>query len=201
VAVVSVRWSDSASLDKLTAHRACLLCVNHSLPIYVLPINDTFRNEDYAHLAATLLSGKYAGKVILIAWHHAKTPQLATALGATPLRPLARTAVRPHLAHRLRQPQSRAHGPATRPDARRFKVALESGLFTLFWKHTSWLSLRVHKSGEAATIRQECLIIVDRALMGLWIRFAFTRMGSNGALGHNALPQRCELAGVLNQNS
>jgi broad specificity phosphatase PhoE len=49
-----------------------------------LPINDTFRNEDYTHLAATLLSGKYDGKVILIAWHHGKTPQLATALGATP---------------------------------------------------------------------------------------------------------------------
>jgi hypothetical protein len=49
-----------------------------------LPINDTFRNDDYPHLAATLLSGKYAGKVILIAWHHGKVPQLATALGATP---------------------------------------------------------------------------------------------------------------------
>lgn len=49
-----------------------------------LPINDTFLNEDYANLAATLLSGKYAGKVILIAWHHGKTPQLAIALGATP---------------------------------------------------------------------------------------------------------------------
>jgi hypothetical protein len=49
-----------------------------------LPINDTFLNEDYAHLAATLLSGKYAGKIVLVAWHHGKTPQLATALGATP---------------------------------------------------------------------------------------------------------------------
>jgi hypothetical protein len=49
-----------------------------------LSINDTFQNDDYAYLAATLLSGKYAGKVILIAWHHGKVPQLARALGATP---------------------------------------------------------------------------------------------------------------------
>jgi hypothetical protein len=49
-----------------------------------LPINDAFNNEDYANLAAALLSGKYAGKVILIAWHHGKTPQLAAAHCASP---------------------------------------------------------------------------------------------------------------------
>lgn len=49
-----------------------------------LPIDDRFRDEDYAALASTLLSGKYAGKVVLIVWHHGKIPQLATALGATP---------------------------------------------------------------------------------------------------------------------
>jgi hypothetical protein len=49
-----------------------------------LPIDDSFLNDDYAGLAAALLSGKYAGKVVLVAWHHGKIPQLATALGATP---------------------------------------------------------------------------------------------------------------------
>jgi hypothetical protein len=49
-----------------------------------LPIDDSFSNDDYSALAATLLSGKYAGKVVLVVWHHGKIPQLATALGATP---------------------------------------------------------------------------------------------------------------------
>jgi len=49
-----------------------------------LPINDSFENDDFAGLAATLLSGKYAGKVVLVVWHHGKIPQLAAALGATP---------------------------------------------------------------------------------------------------------------------
>ena len=49
-----------------------------------LPIDDSFRDEDYEDLAAALLSGKYAGKVVLVAWHRGKIPQLATALGATP---------------------------------------------------------------------------------------------------------------------
>lgn len=49
-----------------------------------LPIDSTILNDDYAALASTLLSGKYAGKVVLVAWHHGNIPQLATALGATP---------------------------------------------------------------------------------------------------------------------
>ena len=49
-----------------------------------LPIDDSFKNEDYPALAAALLSGKYAGKVVLVVWHHGKIPQLASALGATP---------------------------------------------------------------------------------------------------------------------
>jgi hypothetical protein len=49
-----------------------------------LPIDDSFKDEDYEDLAADLLSGKYAGKVVLVAWHRGKIPQLATALGATP---------------------------------------------------------------------------------------------------------------------
>jgi hypothetical protein len=49
-----------------------------------LPIDESFSNDDYAQLATILLSGKYAGKVVLVVWHHGKIPQLAAALGATP---------------------------------------------------------------------------------------------------------------------
>jgi hypothetical protein len=49
-----------------------------------LPIDDSFKNEDYPALASALLSGKYAGKVVLVVWHHGKIPQLVSALGATP---------------------------------------------------------------------------------------------------------------------
>jgi len=49
-----------------------------------LPIDDSFADEDYAGLAAALLSGKYAGKVVLVVWHHGRIPQLAMALGAKP---------------------------------------------------------------------------------------------------------------------
>lgn len=49
-----------------------------------LPINTDFEDDDYAGLAKLLLSGKYAGKVVLVAWHHGKLPQLAAALGIAP---------------------------------------------------------------------------------------------------------------------
>jgi len=49
-----------------------------------LPINSEIMNEDYASLAHELLSGRYAGKIVLVAWHHGHLPQLATALGAQP---------------------------------------------------------------------------------------------------------------------
>jgi hypothetical protein len=49
-----------------------------------LPIDSTIMDDDYAALAKELLSGKYGGKVVLVAWHHGKIPQLATALGAQP---------------------------------------------------------------------------------------------------------------------
>jgi hypothetical protein len=49
-----------------------------------LPIHNEVKNEDFAELAQDLLSGKYAGKVVLVSWHHGKLPQLATALGAKP---------------------------------------------------------------------------------------------------------------------
>lgn len=47
-----------------------------------LPVDSTFKNEDFAQLAQTLLTDpKYSGKTILIAWHHGKIPALAKALG------------------------------------------------------------------------------------------------------------------------
>ena len=49
-----------------------------------LPIDSSIANEDYAALAAELLSGKYAGKVALVAWHHGTLPALAAVLGVRP---------------------------------------------------------------------------------------------------------------------
>jgi broad specificity phosphatase PhoE len=49
-----------------------------------LPVDSTIKDDDYEALAKELLSGKYAGKVVLVAWHHGKIPQLASALGAQP---------------------------------------------------------------------------------------------------------------------
>ncbi len=49
-----------------------------------LSIDSTISNDDYAALALQLLSGKYAGKVVLVAWHHGKLPDLAKALGVRP---------------------------------------------------------------------------------------------------------------------
>jgi phosphohistidine phosphatase SixA len=41
-----------------------------------------FKDDDYPALAKTILTDeKYAGKVVLISWHHGKIPQLAKALG------------------------------------------------------------------------------------------------------------------------
>ena len=49
-----------------------------------LPIDSSISNDDYAELAKTLLSGRYAGKVVLVAWHHGMIPNLARSLSATP---------------------------------------------------------------------------------------------------------------------
>jgi hypothetical protein len=48
-----------------------------------LPISNEVANDDFAQLAQTLLSGKYAGKIVLVAWHHGNLPKFAAALGAT----------------------------------------------------------------------------------------------------------------------
>jgi broad specificity phosphatase PhoE len=49
-----------------------------------LPIRHEIADKDYAALVTELLSGKYAGKVVLVAWHHGSIPGLAKALGAVP---------------------------------------------------------------------------------------------------------------------
>jgi phosphohistidine phosphatase SixA len=46
-------------------------------------IDATFRDEAFQEVArAVLTDPKYAGKVVLIAWHHGQIPNLARALGA-----------------------------------------------------------------------------------------------------------------------
>jgi hypothetical protein len=49
-----------------------------------LPISSEVADKDFAVLAKELLSGKYAGKVVLVAWHHGSLPAFARALGAAP---------------------------------------------------------------------------------------------------------------------
>jgi hypothetical protein len=48
------------------------------------PISNEILDDDFANLAKLLLSGQFAGKVVLVSWHHGKIPDLTTALGATP---------------------------------------------------------------------------------------------------------------------
>ncbi len=49
-----------------------------------LPISNEIENDNFADLAKLLLSGKYAGKIVLVSWHHGNLPKLAQALGAVP---------------------------------------------------------------------------------------------------------------------
>ena len=49
-----------------------------------LPIHADVDDKDYATLAAELLSGRYAGKVVLVAWHHGTLPDFVKALGGVP---------------------------------------------------------------------------------------------------------------------
>ena len=49
-----------------------------------LKVNAKFANDDFARLAAEILGDpKYAGKTILICWHHGNLPGLAGKLGGT----------------------------------------------------------------------------------------------------------------------
>ena len=46
-----------------------------------LPIHDQYGEDDGAKMAAEILSGQYAGKVVLVCWHDGKLPKVAEALG------------------------------------------------------------------------------------------------------------------------
>lgn len=48
-----------------------------------LPIDERYGRGDLTALVQELASGKYAGKVVLISWHHAEMQALAHDLGAT----------------------------------------------------------------------------------------------------------------------
>jgi hypothetical protein len=48
-----------------------------------LHINEDFADAEAGPLAKEILSGKYAGKVVLIAWHHGEIPHVAEAFGVT----------------------------------------------------------------------------------------------------------------------
>lgn len=50
-----------------------------------LTIDDKHADDDYRAVATDVLTHpKYAGKLVLICWHHGKIPELATALGGVP---------------------------------------------------------------------------------------------------------------------
>ena len=46
-----------------------------------LRINHDYEDQETTKIAQFILSGKYAGKVVLICWHHGEIPQLARAFG------------------------------------------------------------------------------------------------------------------------
>jgi len=46
-----------------------------------LHINNSYEDRETTAVANEILSGKYAGKVVLIAWHHGEIPHLAKAFG------------------------------------------------------------------------------------------------------------------------
>jgi hypothetical protein len=48
-----------------------------------LKINMDYEDIEAGPLAKRILSGKYAGKVVVIAWHHGEIPNVARALGVT----------------------------------------------------------------------------------------------------------------------
>jgi len=47
------------------------------------PINHDYASDDAVPLAKEVLGGRYAGKVVLICWHHGEIPHVAQALGVT----------------------------------------------------------------------------------------------------------------------
>jgi hypothetical protein len=71
-----------ATKDSKKSHRP-RLTVTPLAKKLELKIDDRFANADFAKLANELLSeSKYAGKTVLVGWHHGIIPQLAAKLGA-----------------------------------------------------------------------------------------------------------------------
>jgi len=72
-----------AAANSMKSHRS----VETVLPLaeaFDLKLRTPLKNEDFAKLAKHVLTDpKYAGKTVLICWHHGTMPQLARALGAT----------------------------------------------------------------------------------------------------------------------
>jgi hypothetical protein len=48
-----------------------------------LRVDHDYADREVSALATELLSGKYAGQVVLVCWHHGEIPHLAQALGVT----------------------------------------------------------------------------------------------------------------------
>jgi hypothetical protein len=46
-----------------------------------LPIHHDYEDRETAEIAKEVMSGKYAGKVVLICWHHGEIPHLTQAFG------------------------------------------------------------------------------------------------------------------------
>lgn len=71
-----------AAGDSKKSHRSRETVANLAKKLEV-KIDDRYANGDFARLAKELLSNpKYAGKTVLICWHHGTIPDLAAKLGA-----------------------------------------------------------------------------------------------------------------------
>src|SRR5262245_16200988 len=65
-----------AAKDSKKSHR-CTETVAPLAKKLELKVDDRFANEDYAKLATELRERKYAGKTVLVCWHHGNLPELA----------------------------------------------------------------------------------------------------------------------------
>jgi hypothetical protein len=64
------------------SHRP-VLTIKPLAAVLGLDINDAFADKQCVALAAALAVENFAGKVVLICWHHGEIPELAGALNAT----------------------------------------------------------------------------------------------------------------------
>ena len=58
--------------------------VSGLLAAFNLPLDDSHSDDDYCKVAQDILTHpKYAGQIVLVCWHHGKSPALAQALGVS----------------------------------------------------------------------------------------------------------------------